>query len=161
SGVNDVKLSLSTSSVEFKPGPTIPYFGDSQGAILSDIQVGRGRVLCLMDPFIVENKGITEGDNVLLALNLVKARPAGRVLFDEFHHGYGSSGFLSTGILGYFKGTPIQAMLGQTMLLLILVIFTAGRRFARPVPLKKERRTTSLEFVSSMATLTRLARASE
>jgi len=41
-----------------------------------------------------------------------------------------------------------------------LLIYTRGRRFGRPLPLGRERRTTNLEFVSSMATITRLARAS-
>ena len=38
---------------------------------------------------------------------------------------------------------------------------SAGGCFARPLPLRRERRTTNLEFVSSMATITRLARATD
>jgi hypothetical protein len=43
----------------------------------------------------------------------------------------------------------------------LLVVYTLGRRFARPVPLKRERRTTNLEFVSSLANISRMARASD
>jgi hypothetical protein len=46
-------------------------------------------------------------------------------------------------------------------LIAALVAYTFGRRFARPLPLRRERRTTNLEFVSSMATITRLARATD
>ena len=38
---------------------------------------------------------------------------------------------------------------------------TLGARFGRPVPLKRERRTSALEFVSSMANIQRLAKASD
>jgi hypothetical protein len=51
-------------------------------------------------------------------------------------------------------------MAWQGALIAALLVYSYGRKFARPVPLKRERRTTNLEFVSSMANITRLARAS-
>src|SRR6185369_7845085 len=110
--------------------------------------------------FIVANNGIKEADNVTLALNLFADRPAGKIAFDEYHHGYGSN-TTSGGMLAYFRGTPVPWMLAQAALIAAIVVYTYGRRFARPVPLKRERRTTNLEFVSSMANISRLARASD
>jgi hypothetical protein len=52
-------------------------------------------------------------------------------------------------------------MFWQAALVGALAVYTLGRRFARPILLKHERRTTNLEFVSSLANITRLARASD
>ncbi len=52
-------------------------------------------------------------------------------------------------------------MMAQAGLIAALVVYSYGRRFGRPIPLRQERRTTNLEFVSSMANITRLAHASD
>jgi hypothetical protein len=52
-------------------------------------------------------------------------------------------------------------MLAQGAFIILLIIYSRARRFARPLPLSRERRTTTLEFVGSMATIARLARASD
>ena len=63
--------------------------------------------------------------------------------------------------MAYFRGTPVPWMMGQAALIAVVVVYSFGRRFARPIPLRHERRTTNLEFVSSMANITRLAQASD
>src|SRR6185295_4155848 len=59
----------------------------------------------------------------------------------------------------YFSGTPILAIGGQIALLIILILWTRGRRFARPLPLPSVDRRSSLEFVASMAELQERAHA--
>ena len=61
----------------------------------------------------------------------------------------------------YFRGTPVPWMMGQAALIAVLVVYSYGKRFGRPIPLRHERRTTNLEFVASMANITRLAEASD
>lgn len=136
------------------------HIGDDQAAILADVAVGKGRVVLLTDPFVVANNGIAEADNVILALNLLAERPPGNIAFDEYHHGYGGTS-TSGGLMAYFRGTPVPWMMAQAGLIAVLVVYSFGRRFGRPVPLRSERRTTNLEFVSSMANITRLAQASD
>ena len=63
--------------------------------------------------------------------------------------------------MSYFRGTPVPWMMAQAGLITVLVVYSYGRRFGRPIPLRQERRTTNLEFVSSMANITRLAEASD
>lgn len=160
-GVERVSLSpvASRLTVTGRAGAHPTYHvGDSDSAVLADIAMGEGRIVLLADPFVVANNGISQSDNVALALNLAGGRP-GVIAFDEYHHGYGSS--KPEGVLSYFAGTPVPWMMWQGALIIALVIYTRGRRFARPLPLRRERRTTNLEFVSSMANITRLARASD
>lgn len=159
-GVERIKTGDAASRIKVTSHSTVYHIGDEDGALLADAKDKEGQVVFLTDPHIVANNGIKEADNVILALNLFTDRPTGKIAFDEFHHGYGShSG--SEGILAYFHGTPVPWIFWQGVLIVAVVAYTFGRRFARPLPLRRERRTTNLEFVSSMANITRLARASD
>ena len=158
-GVKNPAFSGYAKRVKVESQEVTYHLGDNIGAVLADSTAGEGRVVLLTDPFVVANNGIAEGDNVVLALNLFVNRERGKIAFDEFHHGYGAT--QSGGVMSYFEGTPVPWMLWQGMLIAALVIYSYGRRFARPLPLARERRTTNLEFVSSMANITRLARATD
>ncbi|HET9531578.1 MAG TPA: DUF4350 domain-containing protein [Blastocatellia bacterium] len=158
-GVSRVALSEFASRITIDSRSVTYHVGNERAAVLADASVGKGRIVLLADPFVVANNGIDKADNVLLALNLFADRPDGKIAFDEYHHGYGRTG--QGGIMAYFRGTPVPWMMAQGALIAALVIYSFGRRFARPVPLRRERRTTNLEFVSSMANITRLARATD
>jgi hypothetical protein len=161
-GVRRLSVSNPSSYVSVSGNSTIVDFADNLGALVADTRVGQGRVMLITEPHIVSNNGIEEDDNLALGLNVLQGRPSGKkIAFDEYHHGYGTGGlFGSNSMMGYFRGTPVPWLIAQLLLMRLLVIYTRGRRFARPLPLKVERRTTNLEFVSSMATIARLARAS-
>jgi Domain of unknown function (DUF4350) len=159
-GVEHVALSEYATRVEINSRSATYHIGDAQAAVVADAQVGKGRVVLLTDPYLVANNGISKADNVILALNLLFERSPGKIAFDEYHHGYGSS-TTGGGLMSYFHGTPVPWMMAQAALIAVLVVYTRGRRFGRPLPIKRERRTTNLEFVSSMANITRLARATD
>ncbi|HVG20335.1 MAG TPA: DUF4350 domain-containing protein [Blastocatellia bacterium] len=159
-GVEYIKTSEYATRVSLDSRAAVYHIGDEQGALLADAKVGEGRVVLLTDPYVVANNGIKDADNVILALNLFADRPQGKIAFDEYHHGYGAA-TTGGGVMSYFRGTPVPWMMAQAGLIAALVVYTYGRRFARPIPLRRERRTTNLEFVSSMANITRLARASD
>jgi hypothetical protein len=159
-GIAQVKTTGNAPRITVENGAVTYHIGDARGAILADSPVGSSRVVMLTEPYIVANNGIAEADNALLAVNLFANAPPGKIAFDEFHHGYGNSSG-SQGFLAYFNGTPVKWMFYQALFLTALLLYTYGRRFARPLPLRKEHRTTNLEFVSSMANITRLARATD
>jgi hypothetical protein len=146
--------SIAEQSVAGSPAPVV-HLETPKGTLLVDFPHGRGRIILLSDPFIVANGGISLRDNLQLALNVLAA-PAGLVAFDEFHQGHGTT---HNAFVGYFAGTPVLAICGQIVLLILLVLWTRGRRFARPLPLPQVDRRSSLEFVASMAELQQRARA--
>jgi hypothetical protein len=136
------------------PAPVV-HIADDKGALLIDYTYGSGRVVLLSDPYIVSNSGIKLNDNLQLALNILTARE-GLIAFDEFHQGRGP---IQNSFSGYFEGTPVLLIAGQVGLIVLLVLWTKGNRFGRPLPLRQVDRRSSLEFVASMAELQQRARA--
>jgi hypothetical protein len=133
----------------------VVHVGEKRGALLVDYPYGSGRVVLLSDPYIVANNGISRADNLLLALNAV-AGGGGMIAFDEFHQGRPAT---HNELFQYFSGTPVLAICAQLALIGVAVVWSQGRRFARPLPLPQIDRRSKLEFVASMAELQQRARA--
>jgi hypothetical protein len=136
------------------PAPVV-HLVDDRGALLADYAYGDGRIILLSDPFIIANSGINRADNLRLTINTI-AGGGGLIAFDEYHQG---RAITHNQLLSYFEGTPVLAMLGQLGLIVLVVLWTRGRRFARPLPLPFVDRRSKLEFVASMAELQQRARA--
>lgn len=157
--VVDVKTQPSPSTARGSqlesPAPVI-HLADYRGALLADYPRGDGRIIILSDPFIVANSGLSRADNLQLAINVLTGAGTGLIAFDEYHQGYGVT---RNEMLAYFEGTPVLATVGQVTLIVLLLLWTKGRRFARPLPLARVDRRSSLEFVASMAELQQRARA--
>lgn len=140
-------------STPVSPAPVV-HLGDSRGALLVDYPHGNGRIVILSDPYIFSNGGLSLRDNLQLAINLLTST-GGLIAFDEYHQGRGTT---RNALIGYFSGTPILPILGQFVALILVILWTSSRRFARPLPLKQIDRRSSLEFVASMAELQQRAR---
>jgi hypothetical protein len=141
-------------STSLSPAPVV-HIADNNGALLIDYSFGLGKVVLLSDPYMVSNGGIKLNDNLQLALNVITAEE-GLIAFDEYHQGKGAR---QNSFAGYFSGTPVLLIAAQIGLLVLLVLWTKGRRFGRPLPLANVDRRSSLEFVASMAELQQRARA--
>ena len=153
------------AATPFLEAPVI-HVEDATGALLADFQAGEGRVVLLTDASLFSNQGLPKGDNLRLAQRLIEEltrAPEGSkskrplpILFDEYHHGYHSE---RNNLLAYFQGTPTLWILLQGLLLGTALIFVAGKRFARPLPLRSPDRHSPLEFLSSIASLRQAAEA--
>jgi len=147
------------SAAKVSPAPVV-HLATTPAPLLIDYQHGKGRIVLLSDSYMVSNVGIGLKDNLQLAINLLGGNPGlsseGMIAFDEFHQGRMTT---SNAFVGYFAGTPVLAIAGQIVLLVLLILWTGGRRFARPVPLVQVDRRSSLEFVASMAELQQRAHA--
>ena len=137
------------------PRAPVVHVADKSGALLVDYSYGFGRIIVLGDPYIVANAGLRSNDNLQLAINTLTTYQ-GLIAFDEYHQG---RSITRNAFASYFSGTPVLAIAGQIALLILLVLWTKGRRFARPLPLAQVDRRSSLEFVASMAELQERSRA--
>lgn len=141
-------------AVEASAAPVV-HFADDRGAVLVDYAYGQGRIVVLSDGFIVSNAGISLSDNLQLATNIVAGR-GDLIAFDERHQGYGAT---QSRFVDYFAGTPVIAFLIQAVVIILAVLWTRGRRWARPIPAAQTNRVSNLEFVSYMAELQQRSRA--
>jgi hypothetical protein len=150
----------SAQSENSEPPAPVSHLGDGRagtGSMLVDYAYGHGRVVVMSDPYVVSNAGLNRADNLFLAINLATGgRAQGRILFDEFHQGYGEG---QNEVLAYFRGTPVLWLFGQGALVALALVWTRGRRFARALPAPQVDRRSKLEFVASMAELQQRARA--
>ncbi|REJ77466.1 MAG: DUF4350 domain-containing protein [Acidobacteria bacterium] len=128
--------------------PVVHLANDDKN-VLADFPFGAGRIVLLTDPYIVANGGIELADNSQAALNILASR-RGPIAFDEYHHGFGAD---DNRLLTYFSGTPVVAILLQCAALVVLLLYSRGRRFARPLPADNPDRLSKLEYVSAMAQL--------
>lgn len=142
------------STTPASPAPVI-HLSNSKGPLLLDYPYGKGRIVLLSDPYIFSNGGISLRDNLQLATNIL-AGDGGLIAFDEYHQGRGTT---RNAWVGYFAGTPVLAIAGQIVLLILVVLWSRSRRFARPLPLEQIDRRSTLEFVASMSELQQRARA--
>ena len=154
SGPNSPTVIAAHMPAGVSPAPVV-HLATSKAPLLIDYAYGKGRIVLLSDPYIVANGGIKLKDNLRLALNLLSPS-SGLIAFDEFHQGHGTT---HNAFIGYFQGTPVLAICGQIVFLILLLLWTRGRRFARALPLPQIDRRSSLEFVASMAELQQRARA--
>lgn len=135
----------------------VVHFGDHEGALVVDYAYGAGRVVILSDPYVVTNSGLVLKDNLILAINMLGGhRAEGLIAFDEYHQG---RGITRNAFATYFAGTPVLAIGGQLVLIVLVILWSNGRRFGRPLPLPHVDRRSSLEFVASMAELQERSRA--
>ena len=142
-------------------GTLEPLFTDKQGVRIAQGRVGRGHVILLSDSSFLANAGIAEGDNAVLAVNLVsyaQARAGGpRVVFNEFHFGAGGLG-QGVGVLGsmLLATSPGWAVLALTAAG-ILFLFYKGRQFGPRRSFGQQRRRSKLEYVQAVGATYRAA----
>lgn len=135
----------------------VAHIADANGALLVDYAFGNGRLVLLSDPYVITNSGIVLKDNLALAINMLGGpQTTDLIAFDEYHQG---RGITRNAFATYFAGTPVLPIAGQLIFLVLVVLWTNGRRFARPLPLPQVDRRSSLEFVASMAELQERSRA--
>ncbi len=138
----------------------LPLAGVNDVPVVLEIRCGAGRIVFVGDPFVIANGGIGEADNARFILNLAHMAVGngnGRIVFDDYHHGYRVTNGGLLGFLGYFRGTPIPWLFWQAVAFGLLVAYTLGRRFGRPLHLPVKPRTNPLEFVAAMAQIQKAA----
>jgi hypothetical protein len=149
------EILLNTGAVFKDSARAIPLAIDGDGAVLAgEVHFDAGRAVRVMGPLLANDR-ILRGDNLAFALALVEdLRNEGSVLFDEYHHGFG-------GLFHVRRLDRAVLFWGLLQLLCVTIVFGVARgvRFGPVRPERRPQRRSSLEFVHSMASLYRRARA--
>jgi Domain of unknown function (DUF4350) len=126
----------------------IALYGNENDKVAIKMTHGHGDVVWLASATPFTNAGITQSANLEFVLAAIGDKEQTRVLFDEYVHGYGEHS-ASPG-----RSHPIMAaLLVQSGLLALAVIFTFSRRSGPLRPLPVEPRLAPLEFVETLGGL--------
>jgi hypothetical protein len=129
----------------------VTLVGVPDAPLVAGIKHGNGYIYLSATTYPFTNAGLRDSANAALALNMLRRAPAGgRVLFDEYHHGF----FTPPSTSRILLGSPWGWAAAYAVLVIALYLILGGRRFGRPIPLQEELvRRSSAEYVESMADL--------
>ena len=129
-------------------GATIVASVDSAPLAIG-IPVGKGRITAIADPAVGSNGLLRRSDNAVWLVSLA-AGWGGKVLFDEFHHGFGQKRGAGE-LTGAFFMTPWGWAVLQILFAGFLYVFVYRRRFGRIKEPPARERSSPLELVHARA----------
>ena len=119
-------------------------------AVAVAIPVGQGRIVAVADPTMVSNGSLRKADNAVWLVGLATTWANGRVLFDEYHHGFGQKRGTAE-LTRAFLMTPWGWCVLQFAAAGLLYIFAYRRRFGRISEPPMANRASSLELLEARA----------
>lgn len=136
-------------------------FADTKGLRIAGFRLGAGHIIYISDSSFLTNGKIGKADNAILSVNLVAWALNGldskRVIFDEYHLGFGhhETGFDVAGDM-LFNTSAGWAVLSLTVSVLLFLIYK-GRRFGPRRGLDAEQRRSKIEFIQAVGATYRSA----
>lgn len=150
----DVKLRWRRSFAQVDGAKSIAAANSE--ALAVEIKVGEGRIVAIADPTMVSNGALRRSDNAVWLVSLVAGWGDGRVLFDEYHHGFGDKRSAAS-LAWAFAKTPWGWCLWQIAAAGLLYTFVYRRRFGRISEPPTFERSSPLDLVDARAGIFRAA----
>ncbi|MGB8537763.1 MAG: DUF4350 domain-containing protein [Acidobacteriaceae bacterium] len=124
-------------------------------AVAVTYKAGKGTVIWWAGALPLENSGLQQADNLVFFLNSIGPPATTHVFWDESLHGDSPS------LLSYARGTPLDWIGWQLVLVVAFLLWSYARRSGplRPDPVVP--RTTQIEFVHSLGSLYQAAGANQ
>jgi hypothetical protein len=123
-----------------------------------EIPFGYGRILAIADPMMASNAALRRSDNGVWLGGLILNWNGGKILFDEYHHGFGQKRGTAELTRAFFQ-TPWGWCVLQLALAGLLYVFGYRRRFGRVREPLTIDRSSPLELIGARAGLFQTARA--
>jgi hypothetical protein len=127
-------------------------------AVAVAIPVGQGRIIAVADPTMASNGALRRSDNAVWLVNLAAGWVNGKILFDEYHHGFGQKRGAWQLTRAFFT-TPWGWCVLQLVAAGLLYVFVYRRRFGRIRELPAPKRASPLELVEARAGVFQVAAA--
>lgn len=119
-------------------------------AVRIDSAIGTHAVILVADVSLFRNSTLRDSGAGVFALQLLA--PYRRVIFDEYHHGYGPSGSLAAATIAWSRQSPWGWMVWQLAAVGLLALLFGAVRFGPAIPVIVRRRRSPLEHVDALAT---------
>ncbi len=181
SPVGNVKIDTARRATDFEK----KRLGDRFGAVVWEETLDKGRVIFATTPYLaanayqdiqsnyeflaqlvtqpgVEGEGLTQISDVQPVTQINSSSP---VWVDEYIHGYKDKqaieGEQRQNVLSYLAKTPLFPAFVQALILLLVAIWAANRRFGKPVTLSAPIVHNSEAYIQALASVLRKAQSSE
>lgn len=117
---------------------------------------GRGRIVAIADPDLLRNDVLrtcrwNAGVTAVRMLEWLDAAGARRLVFDEFHQGYGRHASVSRAVWRLLTETPFGRMLAHLLAALALLMLAVGARALAPLGRARFERRSPLEHVGALS----------
>jgi hypothetical protein len=137
-------------------------------AVVLGTTLGRGRVIAVSDAYLLRNDvlRLCSSDAGVRAVRLLEwLAPAAagtprRLVFDEFHQGYGRQPSVWRSVRRALTETPAGRTLTQAMAAALVLLAAAGARAVTPLAPRRVERRSPIEHVGALARAYEQARAS-
>lgn len=130
----------------------------NNAALAIEVPVGEGRIVAVADPAMATNGALRRSDNAVWLVRLAAAWGNGKILFDEYHHGFGQKRGTAE-LTRAFLITPWGWCVLQIGAAGLLYVFGYRRRFGRIRELPAPHRASPLELVQARAGVLKVAAA--
>ncbi|HEX6251388.1 MAG TPA: DUF4350 domain-containing protein [Gemmatimonadaceae bacterium] len=135
--------------------------GPGTAVAAAGFALGRGRVGVVADPDILTNAvlrtcRLEAGARLIALLGYVAtgdsaARTRSTIVFDEYHHGYGTHPSVTRVTTRFVASHPVGRTLGHLSLAGVVLLAAAAARPAPPAPARARSRRSPLEHVNALA----------
>ncbi|EEG77966.1 DUF4350 domain-containing protein [Dethiobacter alkaliphilus] len=129
-------------------------YGDQRGIFLAEKTLGEGQIIILTQSYLLTNRFISQADNLILFLNVVRNYGQEGVWFNELAHGFSWTDEPTTAFIWPLRFAAAQLALG-----IALLFFFWGKRFGRPIPLTADHLPEAGEYITSLANIYRQGKA--
>ena len=121
--------------------------------VILGVPLGRGRLVAVADPSLFRNYAIREANGGLLPVRLLEWLAAGRtrIIFDEYHQGYGRHASVGRTVRNALAHTTPGRMLVQLMAAGLVLLIAISVRPIAPRPRLRTERRSPFEHVGALA----------
>lgn len=115
---------------------------------------GNGWIVAVSDPTFLRNDVLRHGRTPVLAVRILEyaePRERARVVFDEYHHGFGTHADIIGAIGRFLSDTPPGRLLAQLVVAGLLLILALAPRALPPRPRERIERRSAMEHVEALA----------
>lgn len=139
--------------------------GDKFGAIVWQQNIGKGRIIYVVTPYLAANAYQDSKANYEFLAELINQSKPNQVFVDEYIHGYKDVQTIAEedkkNLLDYLAKTPLIIVLIQGFILTIVVIWASNRRLGNPLTLTSPPANNSATYIQALATVLQKAESSE
>jgi hypothetical protein len=126
---------------------------DDFGQVVWSENIGKGKVIYTSTPYLAANAYQEFTDNYEFLAQLVSENE--KILVDEYIHGYKDKETIAreaqTNLWNYLAQTPLFLLFIQLLIMALVAIAVAFRRFGQPVSLKTSIVDNSMAYIQALA----------